>query len=344
MADKFSKQRRRWFQFSLRSLFVLVTVVVVLLALWRVFVEPYRVQRAVMSVLEDLDASYTTKSGPAWVARLIWSDDVQVVVSVNLVDASDPNQYLEHLLRLRELETLLVGGPKFRDEHLDRIGRMKSLRRLVLDSTGVSRQRLDALRARRPELTVFRSERRAIALLKERGAFVETKQHKPTDPIQQLVDETHHSVAVLVYARGAKISDADLEFIGTMLELKLLRLGGTGISDNGLSHLNGLLQLESLDLKNTNVSDESLRHLAGIGSLKALWLDGTGVTDYGLVRLTNLTKLIHLDLRHTKVTDAGLKKLMAIEKLETLYLHETLVTQRGITELKRERPEISVVD
>ena len=44
-SSKPSKPRRRWFQFSLRTLVIVVTLVAGLLLAWRVYVEPYRRQR-----------------------------------------------------------------------------------------------------------------------------------------------------------------------------------------------------------------------------------------------------------------------------------------------------------
>ena len=45
MTDQPPKPKRRWFQFSLRTLLSLVTLAAGLLVAWRVYVEPYRQQR-----------------------------------------------------------------------------------------------------------------------------------------------------------------------------------------------------------------------------------------------------------------------------------------------------------
>ena len=42
MSEANAKPRRRWFQFSLRTLLIVVTLVAGLLVAWRVYVEPYR--------------------------------------------------------------------------------------------------------------------------------------------------------------------------------------------------------------------------------------------------------------------------------------------------------------
>ena len=55
-----SKPRRRWFQFSLRSLLIAVTLFAGLLVAWRVYVEPYRRQRETMKLFEELGSRYKT--------------------------------------------------------------------------------------------------------------------------------------------------------------------------------------------------------------------------------------------------------------------------------------------
>ena len=44
MTNQPQKPRRRWLQFSLRTLLIAVTLVAGLLVAWRVYVEPYRRQ------------------------------------------------------------------------------------------------------------------------------------------------------------------------------------------------------------------------------------------------------------------------------------------------------------
>ena len=52
MSEANAKPKRRWFQFSLRSLLIAVTLVAGLLVAWRAYVEPYRF--------------VGTKAGQAW--------------------------------------------------------------------------------------------------------------------------------------------------------------------------------------------------------------------------------------------------------------------------------------
>ena len=53
MTDASSKTRRRWFQFSLRTLLIVVTLVAGLLVAWQVYEDPFRQQREVVKSLKS---------------------------------------------------------------------------------------------------------------------------------------------------------------------------------------------------------------------------------------------------------------------------------------------------
>ena len=78
------------------------------------------------------------------------------------------------------------------------------------------------------------------------------------------------------------VTDADLENLSAVPELKALTLHGTKITDEGINHLLALTSLKELDLTNTNITDAGLKLLAGIESLEKLHLHNTAVTNEGL--------------------------------------------------------------
>src|SRR5262245_55767647 len=128
---------RRWFQYSLRTLLGVVTLAVGLTMGWRSYIEPYQRQRRTLQLIEQLGGTYQTAEAPRWLRRLN-GEDFQNITVVNLADCDRPDDYIDAVAALPALETLVVGGLAFTDDHLRRLGRSATLRNLVLDSTGVS--------------------------------------------------------------------------------------------------------------------------------------------------------------------------------------------------------------
>lgn len=92
-----------------------------------------------------------------------------------------------------------------------------------------------------------------------------------------------------------------------------------GVTDAGLDYLEGLNQLKYLHLKNANITDAGLVRIQGLTQLEFLTLSRTRVTDAGLVYLKGLTHLEYLYLEQTHVTDAGCQKLRkALPKLKII--------------------------
>ncbi len=60
---------------------------------------------------------------------------------------------------------------------------------------------------------------------------------------------------------------------------------GTPVTNAELEHLKGLTQLRSLDLARAKVTDDGLEHLKGLTRLRQLHLKGTKVTDEGIKKL-----------------------------------------------------------
>ena len=130
------------------------------------------------------------------------------------------------------------------------------------------------------------------------------------------------------------INDAGVAQIAKLSRLKQLMLTGGKISDEGIAELARLSDLEELNLAGAEMTDAGSHSLKGLTRLQFLSLSGTKLTDGGLANLVDLTELTHLRLTGTKITDAGLVHLQRLTKLKTLSIGDTLVTSDGLAFLQ----------
>jgi len=92
-----------------------------------------------------------------------------------------------------------------------------------------------------------------------------------------LVDEIVACPAVtcLDLAENRKVTDASLQRIARLTQLKILNLSSCDITDNGLAWLEDLKDLRVLNLSYCNrISGEGLKHLRGLTHLMYLDLQG----------------------------------------------------------------------
>jgi hypothetical protein len=349
------RPRRRWLQISLRTLLVVMALVAVaaLAASW--YEAPFRRQREAMAAIERAGGSYqASPAGPAWLRRLFGEDSFRNVTLVNVADCDEPAEYLDHVARLPALETLVVGGPDFTDEHVQRLHGLTTLTGLVLDCTVVTDDGIAALRDALGDLEVYRSQRRSIAALEKLGCALDKK--PVASRLQLLVGgdwfEDTRSARVWNVAFG----DADVALLKPLGSLYALSIPGMSIgnsntrpkpprkgeprprpsiTDAGLVQLQGLEGLSVLHLDNqSGVTDAGMAHLRGLKSLLRLGLNGTLVGDVGLAHLRSLEKLQSLELQRTSVTDAGLAHLAGLGRLHNLFLNGTAVTDAGLEHLR----------
>jgi hypothetical protein len=346
-----SRPRRRWYQFSLRSLMILTVLAGVLFAAWRWHIEPYRVQRRTMALIERLGGRYEAQTAPIWVNR-VTSANLQNVTLVDLSRCDQPEDYVGQVARL-PLEVLAVGGQRFTDQHLEELQRTTTLRWLVLDSACVSDAALAKFQMAHPHLQVYRSQRRVIEAVpgSGRGAWVLpesrwTAQYPPE--LEQLLGKELLQRAMMVSTNDAShvAQLAGAEF----LERLDLDRGGAAVTDAVMIHLAGMRSLKTLYLTNRRVTDEGLAHLAGLAKLELLDLSGTPITDAGLVHLAGLTRLKELSVDRTGVTDAGLLHLKGLKNLTRLdvtlssRLSIRRITEAGVSQLQASLPNCTVRD
>jgi hypothetical protein len=119
MVRKPPKSPRRWFQFRLGTLLFVVGLCAVAAFLWRMLADalPYREQRRTMALVAQFGGSCQTADASDWHRRL-FGGNLQNIVLVDLLDCDKADEYIGPVAGSPRLETLLVGGDTFGDEHL----------------------------------------------------------------------------------------------------------------------------------------------------------------------------------------------------------------------------------
>lgn len=152
------------------------------------------------------------------------------------------------------------------------------------------------------------------------------------NPGQRISDEDRASTEEL-YLTDTAITDAGLELLPALTNLRRLLIDDTSVTDAGLAHLAKLTNLQTLSLMATQVTDVGFVHIASLTSLQILWIGGTQVTDMGLAHIAALSNLQRLSLTNTKITDEGVEHLSGLINLQMLSLNDTQITDAGVEHL-----------
>jgi hypothetical protein len=133
---------------------------------------------------------------------------------------------------------------------------------------------------------------------------------------------------------NTEITDAAAPHLAKHTKLQQLSLGSTHISDAGLAHLSELTDLRYLFLERTRVTDAALVHLQHMKDLEILGVSQTTVHGPGLANLMGLTKLRQIGMSSNPVTDEDLSHFASLSHLEELWLAGTRVTDDGMVQFK----------
>src|SRR5437660_1481694 len=99
------RRRRRWYQFSLWSLFALTLLAALTLLGWRWTIAPYLAEAKTMALVKRLGGSYQSAPAPLWMSRVA-GEELGHVTLVNLADCDQPDEYLDAVARLPRLAIL----------------------------------------------------------------------------------------------------------------------------------------------------------------------------------------------------------------------------------------------
>ena len=244
------KRKRRWFQFSLRTLMMLTLALGLGMATWIVPIKKSaeKQKAAVEAIKSDsgyVNYDYEVDSsgngitaaeppGPAWLRRLLGDDFFTTVISVGVNTPADM-KYLGELSQLRDVGAY---GVPIADADLEGIRRSSQLKGLDLSLTNVTDGGLENLKG----------------------------------------------LSQIEYLRLSvtRVTDLGLKQLKGLSQLQTLNLNDTRITDAGLESLSGLSRLQDLTLSHTKLTDAGLDRLKGLTKLRELHLEGTNVTGAGV--------------------------------------------------------------
>jgi hypothetical protein len=126
----------RWFQYRLRSLFILTTLVAIACSWAAVEMQNQRKQGAAAEVIKK--AGGLVKAEPTWLGKLLRDDSLVRVTLVNFSRQPSTDDVLVHLQGLRQLRGLWLGNTQVTDAGLVHLQGLSQLQSLGLDDAQVT--------------------------------------------------------------------------------------------------------------------------------------------------------------------------------------------------------------
>lgn len=360
-----AKPGRRWLQYSLRTMLILITLCAVVFA----WIRSEKLQREREAEITDwlfneamgeFDFAPETPAADApqrwWWDQLAvdWFGPQLVNVRVTYIPEEDDLSRIGQLSALEDLEAMLSEG----STDLTPLANLSELRRLDLMPCGVvpddieydlrplaNLHKLELLglhRMHAPDLLPL-AQLRTLTQLHLYGTDVEDLAplrnltllkeliitHAPVSDLTPLEDLSNLRMLSLT-----KTNVTDISTIARFKKLKQLNIHAD--HDFDLTPLQNLHELEDLDLEGTPITD--LSPLAELKNLRRLDLLETAVKD--LSPLAEVKNLRWLELQGSKVEDVS--PLANLTNLEEVNLAKTPVSQEQVDTLRKALPKCSI--
>jgi hypothetical protein len=255
----------RWFQYSLRSLFLLTTVVAIGMSWLTVTMQNQRKQKAAAEAIQKAQGDVSCEV--TWLGRLLRDDSLVMVTRVDLSGEFTNDVWKFHFYGLKHLHGLsdILGA----EVEVHGSGLVYPHELSHQDCSFRKTEVSDDVLVRLPGLAQLQD-------LDLRGAKVTDGGLVHLQGLSQLQN---------LELSGTKVADGGLVHLQGLRRLEGLGLDYTQVTDAGLVHLRGLSQLRLLTLGGTKVTDAGLVHVQGLSQLQELGLGDTNVTDQGIEKL-----------------------------------------------------------
>ena len=249
-----TRPRRKWYQFSIWSMLVLLTLVCVAAAYWRRMVTAYEGQATAAEEITKLSGWITSEPAvPDWLRWLPLADRCNKVVAVNLQERDFPEGSLQSLAQLPDVERLYLARSSVSDNDLEYVGKLTNLRRLSLWRTDITSEGLKQLEG----LSDLR-------LLDIHG--------------NRFLDETSleclcHWPRLRLLIHDLTVTDRGLGLLAEHPNVPVTELRASQVSDRGLDDLVKLQRLDRLTV-DLECGREQMMRLAQLQQLKRLTVFG----------------------------------------------------------------------
>ena len=144
--DETRKPRLRWFQYSLRSLLLVMLLASIAMSWVAVRMQKARKQKEAVEEIKKSRGWVEYHPGPAWLRNLLGEDCFATVVHVSLHSQITDAGFLKHLKGLTQLQQLDLNGTPVTDASLEHLKGLTQLQQLDLGGAQVTDAGLEHLK------------------------------------------------------------------------------------------------------------------------------------------------------------------------------------------------------
>lgn len=367
------KPRRRWFQFRLRTLLIVVAICALFAGWFRHKLEQSRLQAIAVKALEaagrgqvsivyddEPPGPYWTMGKnppqafslvPNWIKKLFGRDFLCDVVEVDIQigmfgggPVSDPVIKSEDWQPLTHLQRLSVSTLHSVDSILTSIPNPSELRKLDVVCSDIDKSLPWMARFKRLQsLTLAGATDEGLTQIEALTDLTElnVSSDEIGDMSMAKIGRLHRLKTLNI--SSAKISNRSIPALDALSELEELHLAGTKISASGFGNLEACTNLRSLELGGAVACDAILAQLPKFKHLTDLALNGGDITDASLSQLSRIEHLENLSLRSgDNITDAGVDALEQLKGLKTLDFFSNAVSWQRVQKLQKALPKTTI--
>jgi len=333
--------KRRWFQFSLRTLVVVMLLVSLVLGYWgyarRRAQRQWEAVRAIREAGGTVDFKHMVGDdpydyeslnsiSPTWQKRLgIECPPTVAEVDLPWTNGSD-KKIVPHLRQLRDVEAIILYGDWGDDEFLKTLSKFPSLNRLSIMSDQITdagvlsiagNKKLESLHIYGKQLTDC-----GMAVVAKLPELKNLTWESANTTGEGLMHLRHHPQLSNLNILGTTASDVGFEHLSTCPNLEELSIDGPNtLTGRGISAL-ARLNLKYLVFSESPLSKDAIVPLSDLTTLKDVTLTGP-LSAEDLAHLSSLVELQYLGLEECKLTREGFEKLTPLKQLANLNVDMT---------------------